>query len=715
MRLVTSLIALAMAIGAIMVPTATQAADAPAATVTFSPQNAGVLSPGQDLVLDGTLSNPTTVSIPAGTASVYLNQGVVKSRSTLTQWLKPQSTSATDKLGTKLIDIATPDIPAGRSNIPLQITVPAAAISLPATWGARTIAVRVTAGGTEVGQGRSSIVWYPGGQTPQTRLAMAMPLTVPADTDGLIPADQLASYTGNGGLLSRELGMATTHPNMAIGIDPRIIASIRILGTSAPDSAKAWLVSLESVPNDTFALSYGDSDLAVASQAGLKTPPAPDFIIDPRLFPGATVVPTPTQGTQTPTPTPTPTPTGVPVPPAVPTPRTLMDWAYTIKGVAWPADDTVVGADLGNFAANGLTTTILSSSNVSFGKLDHTPTAAARIGDDTALVSDSAVSTLFRAATEATSTAEWRTAMAELSATLAVVSAERPSETRTLLATLDRSNPGGQFFLFQTLSTLFGLAWVRPAPITELTNAASISPVAATITARPEPATRVATFNSLLASEATVATFSSVLQDPRNLTVGRRQALLAVTANAWLGSSDWGSAVDKYLADAKKIIDSVQIAKSSPPLLPSTTSRLPITVSNGLAWPVTVYVTVTSPTGILKVIGDRAEITVEANSQAKTNVPVETLANGDTNVKVTLSSATGLPVGKAYFTRVDVQAGWESAITAIIAVLFVAVFGFGIYRSIAKRRKAKRAANPDGAGSDDRTRSDEVSSESQDR
>jgi hypothetical protein len=691
MRLVTSLIALAMAIGALVLPTAAQAVDAPTAKVTFAPANAGTLSAGQDLVLDGTLSNPTNVTIPAGTASVYLNQGIVKTRSALSDWLSPKSTSIDEKLGTRLIEVTTPELPAGRSNIPLQITVPAAAISLPATWGARAIAVRVTAGGAEVGQARSSIVWYPGGQTPETRLAMAMPLTVPAGTDGLIPSDQLAIYTGTGGLLSRELELATTDPNVAIGIDPRIIASIRILGDSAPASAREWLALLKAVTNDTFALSYADSDLAVASQAGLKVPPAPDFIIDPKLFPNATVVPNPSSGTQTPTPTPTPSPTGAPITPTVPTPETLMAWDYTLTGVAWPSDATVAGNDLDNFAANGLTTTILSSTNVSFGDLGYTPAAGAKIGDDAALVSDSAVSTLFRQASEAANEAEWRGAMAELSATLAVIGSERPTEPRTLLATLDRTKPGDQFFLSQTLDALFGLAWVAPAPITDLTSAVTTSPVSATLAPQPESAARISTFNSLLGSEAAVATFSSALENPKNLTVERRQTLLAVMANSWLESADWATATDKYLADSRKTVASVQIVKSSAPVLTSTTSRLPITVSNDLDWPVTVYVTVTSPTGILNVISDRVEITIEANSQAKTNVPVETVANGNVTVKATLSSATNVPIGTPYFTNVDVQAGWESILTAIVAVLFVGVFGFGIYRNIAKRRKAKRA------------------------
>ncbi|WP_286345621.1 hypothetical protein [Frondihabitans sucicola] len=62
---------------------------------------------------------------------------------------------------------------------------------------------------------------------------MAVPLTVPESTSGLISSDALASYTSENGLLTQEL-QAVRGKNVAIGIDPMILASIRILGNVAP-------------------------------------------------------------------------------------------------------------------------------------------------------------------------------------------------------------------------------------------------------------------------------------------------------------------------------------------------------------------------------------------------------------------------------------------------------------------------------------------------
>ena len=87
------------------------------------------------------------------------------------------------------------------------------------------------------------------------------------------------------GTLTRKLN-AVEGQQVAVGIDPMIIASIRILGNTAPQSAIDWLERLDGIGNETFALSYADSDLAALSQAGSGAVLAPtSFVIDPSLYP----------------------------------------------------------------------------------------------------------------------------------------------------------------------------------------------------------------------------------------------------------------------------------------------------------------------------------------------------------------------------------------------------------------------------------------------
>ncbi|HEY0261270.1 MAG TPA: DUF6049 family protein [Lacisediminihabitans sp.] len=696
MRLFTFLITLAMATGVLVLPAQARAADASDAskvTATFAPENLGVLTPGQDLTLDGVISNATASGMPAGIATVYLNRTAVSSRTDLAAWLSAEADPG-DRLGTQVLQVDIPEIPAGRT-YNTQLTVPASALNLGSAWGARTVAVRIASGDSELEVTHTSVVWNPGGDVPKTRLAVATPLTIPAGTDGLIPADQLANYTSTGGLLSRELSEAID-TDAAIAVDPRIIASIRILGDTVPASAKSWLEQLGAATNDTFALSYADSDLAGASQAGAMRTLDPSFVIDPKLFPDATVAPTPTSDDSTPTPT--PTPTGPPQQ-TVPDAAALMKFDYTIPTVAWPADDTVVPADLTGFASNGYTTTILSSSNLSFGDLGYTPTAAAKVGDQSVLVSDAALSSLVRTATEASTDIEWKSAMAGLSATLAVVGRERPTDSRILLATLDRTSPGAQFSLSRTLQAVFGLGWAAPAALTDLTT--QTSQVGATVTAKPEPAARVAQVKGLLDSEASVGGFSSILADPTVLTAERRQSLLALLSNSWSVDDAWGAAVQKYLTKSTKILGSVTIAAGGSLFVPADRINLPVTVNNDLAWPISVVVTARSPNGILNVVTNSVNLTVEADSQAKGYIPVKSLANGKVAVRTSLASPTNVPIGQETRLNVEVQAQWESAFTGTVAVIVILVFGLGIWRNIAKRRKrrAAAAATPDDAES----------------
>jgi hypothetical protein len=705
MRLVTSLIALALAVGALVVPgaapDAARAAGSATPTLDFAAAAAGsptpgVLAPGQDLVVSGSIANPTSASIAPGSASIVLNPAAVRSRSELSAWLNPSSTSADEALGTVVFQAPTPEVPAGRT-VYLQFTVPAASIafgSQASIWGTRTLAVRVSSAGAEVGQARSSIVWNPGTAVEQTKLTMVMPLTVPQSSDGLIPSDLLVGYTADGGLLSRELDAVFDQPGVAIAIDPRILASIRILGTSVPPAADAWLKRLESATNDTFALSYADSDLAAASQAKSARVLTPlSFPVDARLFPNVTTATPTAQPTDSPSPAPTSSPT--PVAPTLPDVQSLQYFDYTLPAVAWPADDSVVEADLDTFEASGLSTTILSSDNVGYGSRGDTPSTATLVGAHRALIADSGLSGYLRAAASAQTVADWDRAMSALSSAIAVVSLEQPATSRTLLLTLDRTLSGGDVRLAMTLATLATLPWAGSTSLGDASAAfasgSTVPPSTASLKAKPEPAARIAAVTSLFAAEVTAGSFSSILADPTRITGERRLSMLALLSNSWAGDVSWAGAVKKYLDKSTQYVTkSVTVARSSNTVITSRNSGLPITVSNELPWPVTVYVTVRSPSNILTIDNDRVALTIEPQSQAKTTVPVTSNANGQVSLQVSLSSATSVQITAPTFIDVDVQAGWETAFTAVIALLLLGVFGFGIYRNIARRRRAKR-------------------------
>jgi hypothetical protein len=500
-------------------------------------------------------------------------------------------------------------------------------------------------------------------------LVVVVPLVLPAGTTGLVPAATLSEYTAPTGILTRELD-AVTSRNVAIGIDPAILASIRILGDAAPPSALAWLARLSAVANDTFALGYSDSDLTLPLQAGSGTVLAPTsfgFAIDATRFatPGTVAAP----GDTTP-----------PKPP-LPTTASLLAWRYTIDGLGWPRENTVVAADLDALSVSGLTTTLLSSANVD---PDRSVGGRVVISGYQGIVSDDAVSVALRAALDATSDAAWQLAMSRLTSAIA----DAGPKYSTVLATTGRSSGWVDGRFTQTIDALAASASLGG---TRLSAALSATPGAAELVPKPHTAADLEAAAQLLAAESAEREFATVAADPSRITGARRVALLAVLSNqARANEALWPSVAAAFLTKSAELLASVAVVSTSGVNLFADRASLPITVSNGLDQAVTVFITVRPDTGLLTVADSRVRLDIEPNSQGKGLVPVQAISNGTVRVTVRLESITGVAIGTPTRTPINVQAGWETPVVVVIAALVVALFAAGIVRSIVRRRKSAR-------------------------
>ena len=67
---------------------------------------------------------------------------------------------------------------------------------------------------------------------------------------------------------------------------------------------------------------------------------------------------------------------------------------------------------------------------------------------------------------------------------------------------------------------------------------------------------------------------------------------------------------------------------------------------------------------------------------------MQAVSNGKAELVVTLTSSTGIAIGKAVIVRGNVQAGWETLGTMIFVALIVALFAFGVILNIRRRRHA---------------------------
>jgi len=723
-------------------PATPAAAQAGTASVQVTPSGSGVMNLGDDLSLSVTVTNDTDSALPAGRADLDIIRPVVGTRDILTDWIN--DTSPDGWPGDPMDRVTIPEVPAHRSVTVDSISVPFADVRLGTLnpFGARRIAASYSAGST-LAVGRSAFTWNPGPDPAPVDVAVAMPVTVPATDDGLLSANTLAADTAVDGTLTQQLDAAEGH-SVALAVDPRIIASIRILGDDAPSSATAWLERLEGLRNEKFPLSYADADVTGLRQAGLSGIAAPISFdqaiaaaVDADRFPGATPSPTttpeptdqatdPTDGagstTQIPGDTATePTDTATTDaadgtgggngtgntdetdPATIPTSASLVSFPWTVDTVAWPVEGTVSSDDLPALRTAGYTSTILSSGNTSAGQ-DTTVAAAEQVSSTKALVADQGMSDLLRQAADAKSARATDRAMATLRATLATV-AVQGSATGPVLLTLDRSWPTDSARLDQALDALEDTAWISP---TDFSTVVDAKPGSLTLQSKDDGSDRLTVLRRLVRSEQALVGFASAVADPVEVTAPARLRTLAAASNAWRADTDGlTTVVDRITADDQKTIASVGIVNSSDITLLGDRSSLPISVRNRSDWPVTVFLTVTPSNSFLRIERNAVEVTIQPRSSTRTTFPVQSVANGKVALSMALTSASGARIATPATVEINVQAQWETVITALAAIAVVVVFGLGILRNV-RRRLRRRNGEPEPEEDDDPNRLLEV-------
>lgn len=718
---------LATVSGLAMVGSPAQAATILAgAELRITADGLGTIDAGKDLSANVTLSNVALSNVssltpPSGNIVVTVSDQPLNSRAALQQWLHPADGSADTPSQRTLLTVATGTLSSGISNFP--ITIPAAALKLPAA-GVYGLAAELQTGSTVIGRGQTSIVAPAGSPIGNTEsdsppvaarpvdLAIALPITAPPGSEGVISAQSLKEYTALDGPLTKKLDAAVRRP-VAIAVDPMILASIRILGSSAPLSAQNWLARLQEAPNQIFALSYADSDIAVQAQAGipLMQPTSLRYAVNDSLFSPASTPPTSPASPASPVPS-TPadsrpadsnTPSVTPIEPLpepsdglpkAPTLQSLTDWNYTATGIGWPADATVTGKDLAAFEQDGIDTTILSGSNVV--RSDQagadqpstdqtTPTAHATIGGHQVLVADSEVTDALRAAVAAGTDREWSRAMAELSAQLALISEDGTTGRRTLVATLARDvRDLGRFG--ETMDAVGTLSWASPATLSQaLTTPATHAYV---MKDSPESADRIAEVKELHSRASHIAELATVVEHPELITGRYRADVLALLAVSWLAEPGWKTQVQEHLAASSQMLDAVRLSPMSDVQMIGGQASIPVTVINDLSLAATVRVQTIPLNGRLTVDKDVTAV-IEAGSQAKVLVPVTArVANGEVTLRVSLyNDDMSIALDGPDFVSVQVRADWETFGTLILAVLVVGFFGFGLWRNIMRRRK----------------------------
>ena len=664
--------------------------------VRVSPTISTAITLGGPVALSVEIVNATGESLAPGAIRLIRANESIDEESELDEWLAAPPEGQLG-LGDSVVPIGIGEsrsLAAGGATV-VSFTLPPELFADIADSPIIGLGAELIVGDTIVATGADA---FPNGDVPASgsvAVALAAPLTVPPNAGtGLIDAAQLENWTSPTGLLTRQLD-ALAGRRVAIGIDPRLIASIRVLGSAAPVSTTAWLERLRNVPNEVFPLAYADADLALQAQLGLPAPlTATSFtdVLDPAAFA------TPPEGdddaaagsgtTATPGPGPEPEPT----PGGLPTTEEILDWTYTRTDIAWPPDDSVAAGNLSFFDAAGLTTTLLAAGNVA--PVDQPVQASSSIDGSTALVADGDLTAALRTASSAATDVEWRSATGLL---LSELSLDAGEARTTVLATFARGAASQSNRVSALIDEVDASPWSSLAGLSEAIGA---PPETRALADEPESEQRRAVATNLVQAEAAVAAFASVLADDSLLAGPTRRDLLWLLSADWIGDDDaWTAAASQWLLAQRDILDAVSVVPSSTINVVSTETGVPTTVQNSLSYPVTVIVDVDPSNGRL-IVEDRVEVTVEPESRSTVRVPVAAgVGNGEVSLAVSLTSPTGVPIGGMVMIPANVQADWEGLGAAILAAIVVLVFGIGIWRNIRKRRR-DRAERKDAAATE---------------
>jgi hypothetical protein len=508
-------------------------------------------------------------------------------------------------------------------------------------------------------------------------VAVVVPLTAPWGDRGILDAETLETATSPTGVLTRELD-EVLETSATVALDPMIPASIRLLGTAAPESAVAWLDRLESASNDVFLLAYADADLTALARADALDLAAPidlEFALDPAAFGPAQ--------TGSPTPDPTGTPAADGEPPPLPTTEELLAWSDAIGPIAWPREGSAAGGDLSAYAEAGYAATLLSSANVSA-----TSTALVDLDGATGLVADATASALLREAAATLDATARQDAVRRLGLELDRVAAASPG--RTLVLTLDRTPTFAIPGLAEALGTLAARETARLAGL----SAVLVGGSATATVVEGEPSAAIEFAPTLAEALRAEQDFATILDDPLPLVVPRQLTLLKLLTVQGLEAVGWRAEADAYLARSAEIRRSVTIVDTGGVLVTSSNTSMPVRVANALDFAVTVRVDARPQRPLLRIDGP-TDVTVEPASSATVQLGAQAITNGEVVVEVTISSpTTGQQIGPSHRVNADLQAQWET-VGIILGIVVALVFAAGIIRNVVLRRRgsgSERAA-----------------------
>ena len=548
------------------------------------------------------------------------------------------------------------------------------------------------------------------------------PTASPSPSPDSDASETQSGQSGHPSTQSGQSGAATASPSPSPSPTPTPAPTATDPAQRSRDlQSEAFVSALMGAANELIALPEGDADLgalALSGNTGFWDRASHSIAAFPSsLREAGWVAPTPSPTASPASPTPSPaSPTPSPSASATETPSASAssspsgqsgttaiapDAGPTIlRNVAWPADTTFGTSFLSNYASADQITIAPASALTPAEEVTFTSYARVNVNPATGETStDGTGARTLAQQSDISAILSWNASGGDeldaeqaLTAITAIIVRERPSSSRTLFAAAARGTTVNES-LTKRVNALFSPRWVSAQSFSDIAASEPTDVERQTVGAGTLDADTSTAIEAMASSLTSLVPLAKATDDPDAVYESVTPQILPSLA-AQLTPSEQLDSATAMTSQITGMLSAVTVEPSSAVNLINKSANFPVLVRNNLPWPLHVDVTLVPDDPRLRATPAQYQ-TLAAQGATTVEVPVGAIGSGDIEVTYKVTTPDGHILDDSQTVTVRMRAGWEDAITAVIASLFGALFLVGITRSLRKRaaRKAQSAPN----------------------
>ena len=720
-------------------------------SVSINSLSPRIITDENELVITGTVRNDSPTTLANISLEVFVANETPISVPALTTALSDDEPDATHAASSSLTDVAR------GATTSFEIRIPTSSLPLTDAeeWGPRVTTVTATSGEYS-GKDRSIIVWDSGAQVSASRVSTVIPWTSTSATQDQGERSAVLSLASASGVTlavdplliprgpqptatptpsaspSADAGQSGSDPAQSGQSDaesgqsdaPTASPSASPTPTPAPTAtdpaqrardlqSEAFVAALLSNATEIIALPEGDADLGALSLSGntgfwdRASRSMADFPDTLRKAGWVAPANSPASPSPSTSPSPSGTPDATPAPSAsastpgqsATTTSSPDSGPSILRNVAWPADTTFGTSFLSGFSSSNQITiaplgTLTPAEDVPF-----TSYARVNVNTDTGETStDGTGARTLAQQSDIAAILSWNASGGDeldaeqaLTAITAIITRERPASSRTLFAAAARGTAVNERLTNRT-KALFSPRWVSAVSFSEMAASEPTDVDRETVGAGVLEADTETAISAMSSSLTRLTPLANATDDPNAVYESVTPQILPALS-AQLTPSEQLDAATAMTSQITGMLSAVTVEPSSAVNLINKSANFPVLVRNNLPWPVRVDVTLVPDDPRLRATPAQSQ-TLAAQGATTVEVPVGAIGSGDIEVTYKVTTPDGVVLDDSQTVTVRMRAGWEDAITAVIASLFGLLFLAGITRSLRKRaaRKAQAAS-----------------------